>query len=64
MAVYLNFKYGDVFQYGGKFKVVEITKWRYFKYGSSARRLNFKMAEYLNMANVHHFMERGGRVVS
>jgi hypothetical protein len=56
MAVYLNFKYcgtfkdggkfkfkaGGIFEYGGKFKMKEITRWRYFKYGSCARSINFK----------------------
>jgi hypothetical protein len=55
MAVYLNFKSGGIFEYGGKFKMTEITRWRYFKYGSCARSLN--------MTKVRHFIERGGRVV-
>jgi hypothetical protein len=52
MAVFLN--------------MAEILRWRELQDGGISNMtvlLNLKMAEYLNVAKVPHFMEMGGRVV-
>jgi hypothetical protein len=46
---FLKLQDGGKFKYGG---VCEFTTWRYFKYGSYARRLSFKMADFTRWRNI------------